>query len=145
MSFRSNDLGSWVYSHEEHEAHEHMVANVERPRAENAKLDELREAQCLHAEMVAVECAEAHEEIERVQETIDSLRVENAELRESLRQMVKHLEYEGQQGDGIAEGAWDDYHAARFMLEPKDLPNAAERGLVANRLKVASPEPGAGT
>lgn len=83
--------------------------------------------------------------IKRLQETIDNLRADNASMRESLRRMVKHLEHEGQQGDGIAEGAWDDYHAARFLLGHEGTPSAAERGLASIRLALAWAAPGVST
>lgn len=76
---------------------------------------------------------------------LERLRAENAELRESLRRIVGHLEYETKQGDGIADGAYDDYFAAKSLLGQRGMPNAAARGLAAIRLEIASTKPGAGT
>lgn len=62
---------------------------------------------------------ECNNDSESMAAEIERLRAENAELRESLRRIVGHLEYEVKQGDGLADDAVDDFVRAKSLLGQK--------------------------
>jgi chromosome segregation ATPase len=128
---------------------ERSQAEVTRLHAENAELVSIQAREMNRADGTIQTLTASRDsflkENGRLKKELLALCTENAELRENLRRMVKHLEYEGQQGDGIADGAWDDYHAARLILGNQGMPNAADRRLPAIRQEIPSAEPGAST
>ena len=103
MSFRSNEWGGWVYSHEEHEAHERMVAEVERLRAELFEARQCRQREHDLRAQFAGEIEGLHADKAKLKADWDldsaalrkavlemtRLQAENAELRDRTRQMLR--------------------------------------------------------
>jgi hypothetical protein len=112
--------GSVYIGHMEHADDAAFVASCDR----DTVLEMLAEIERLTAERDAA--------VARRGDAIVWLTAERDMLRASLRLMVGHIEYEGQQGDGIREEAWDDYRAARSLVFG-DTGECVERGLATLR------------
>ena len=84
------------------------------------------------ARMLHVERDAAKAERDAAIASMEAMKAEGPMLRESLRRLIRHLEVEGYNGDGIADSAWDDYRAARGLVHG-DTGECVERGMAALR------------
>jgi hypothetical protein len=70
----------------------------------------------------------AFADVDRLRSALADVTRERDVLRESLRRLIRHMEAEARDGDGVRDDAWDDYRAARALVHG-DTGECASRGL----------------